>query len=57
MTELEIFNKILEANCYCTYDRYKECYNCPYEKIDNCKEAIKADIEKVRERLETTDND
>lgn len=56
MTELEIFNKILEVNCYCAYDKYKECDGCPYEKTDNCKEAIKADIEKVRERLEATDN-
>lgn len=55
MKVIDLFNTILKANCYCTYDKYKDCDCCPYEGVDNCQEEIKKDIETVRERLITID--
>ena len=44
----ELFDKILEAKPYCFYEHHGTCDGCPYEDDDECKAAIKADIQTVR---------
>lgn len=56
MKVTEIFEKILETRRYCMNQRHGICDGCPYETEANCQTAIKADVEKVRDRLEAICN-
>lgn len=55
MKATEIFEKILETRRYCMNQRHGTCDGCPYETEADCQKAIKADIEKVRESLNTAE--
>lgn len=55
MKVTKIFDKILETRRYCMNQRYGTCEGCPYETETNCQTAIKTDIEKVRESLNTAE--
>ena len=58
MKATEIFEKILETRCYCMNQRHGTCDGCPYERdAAHCDEVIRADIQKVREKLGGNNND
>lgn len=50
---VELFDKLMNANRYCAYSHHGVCDGCPYEEdAYNCGDAIKSDIQTVREAIQ-----